>query len=136
MRLIEDPDIPPRLDVTSLIDVTFSILAFFILSTLFLAQNLGVSVNLPKADTANVQKSVRISLSIDKSGQIYFNKQKTNLTALESKVKTTQKQYQGKEIVVLIQADSAVPHGQVVAVMDNLRKINGIKMAIATGKKE
>lgn len=134
MRLIEEPDHPPRLDVTSLIDVTFSILAFFILSTLFLAQNLGVPVNLPKADTANLQKSVRVTLSIDEWGQLFFNKKSIDQSALETQITTIQQQYKGKEVVVLIQADRAVPHGKVITVMDRLRKIAGIKMAIATTK--
>jgi biopolymer transport protein ExbD len=134
MRLIDEPDSPPRLDVTSLIDVTFSILAFFILSTLFLAQNLGVPVNLPKADTANLQKSVRVALTIDQNGQLFFNKERIDPAILEARIKSTQQKYKGKEVVVLIQADRAVAHGQVVTVLDRLRKIAGIKMAIATSK--
>lgn len=132
MRLIEEPDLPPRLDVTSLIDVTFSILAFFILSTLFLAQNLGVPVNLPRADTATLQKSVRVAVSINPQGELFFNQEQIPITQLEQRIVTSKKQAQGQELVVLIQADEATPHGRVVDVMDRLRQIQGIRMAIAT----
>lgn len=135
MRIPEEPDNPPRLDVTSLIDITFSILAFFILSTLFLAQNLGVTVNLPQADTASVQKAVRVVLSIDSTGKMFLNKQAIASADLETKLTGIIQQNRGQEVAVLLQADEKLTHGQVVAVMDRLRKIKGLKLAIATAPK-
>ncbi len=135
MRIPEEPDNPPRLDITSLIDITFSILAFFILSTLFLAQNLGVSVNLPQADTASVQKMVRVALSIDSTGKMFLNKQAIASADLETKLTGIIQKNRGQEVVVLLQADEKLTHGQVIAVMDRLRKIKGLKLAIATAPK-
>jgi len=135
MRIPEEPDNPPRLDVTSLIDITFSILAFFILSTLFLAQNLGVTVNLPQADTASIQKMVRIVLSIDSTGKMFLNRQGIASADLETKLTGIIQQNRGQEVAVLLQADEKLTHGQVVAVMDRLRKIKGLKLAIATTPK-
>ena len=135
MRIPEEPDNPPRLDITSLIDITFSILAFFILSTLFLAQNLGVTVNLPQADTASIQKMVRIVLSIDSTGKMFLNRQGIASADLETKLTGIIQQNRGQEVAVLLQADEKLTHGQVVAVMDRLRKIKGLKLAIATTPK-
>ena len=135
MRIPEEPDNPPRLDVTSLIDITFSILAFFILSTLFLAQNLGVTVNLPQSDTASIQKMVRVVLSIDSTGKMFLNRQGIASADLETKLTGIIQQNRGQEVAVLLQADEKLTHGQVVAVMDRLRKIKGLKLAIATTPK-
>ncbi len=135
MRIPEEPDNPPRLDITSLIDITFSILAFFILSTLFLAQNLGVSVNLPQADTASVQKAVKVVLSIDSAGKMFLNKQVIASADLETKLTEIIQKNRGQEVVLLLQADEKLTHGQVIAVMDRLRKIKGLKLAIATAPK-
>jgi biopolymer transport protein ExbD len=135
MRIPEEPDNPPRLDITSLIDITFSILAFFILSTLFLAQNLGVTVNLPQSDTASIQKMVRVVLSIDSTGKTFLNKQAIASADLETKLTGIIQQNRGQEVAVLLQADEKLTHGQVVAVMDRLRKIKGLKLAIATTPK-
>jgi biopolymer transport protein ExbD len=135
MRIPEEPDNPPRLDVTSLIDITFSILAFFILSTLFLAQNLGVTVNLPQADTASIQKMVRIVLSIDSTGKMFLNRQAIASGDLETKLTALLQQNRQQEVVLLLQADENLTHGQVVAVIDRLRKIKGLKLAIATTPK-
>jgi len=135
MRIPEEPDNPPRLDITSLIDITFSILAFFILSTLFLAQNLGVTVNLPQADTASVQKAVRVVLSIDSAGKMFLNKQAIASADLETKLTGMIQQNPRQEVVLLLQADEKLTHGQVVRIMDRLRQIKGLKLAIATAPK-
>jgi Biopolymer transport protein len=135
MRIPEEPDNPPRLDITSLIDITFSILAFFILSTLFLAQNLGVTVNLPQADTASVQKAVRVVLSIDSAGKMFLNKQAIASADLETKLTGMIQQNPQQEVVLLLQADEKLTHGQVVRIMDRLRQIKGLKLAIATAPK-
>jgi biopolymer transport protein ExbD len=59
MNLPKDPEIPPQINILPLIDVVFSLLTFFILSSLFLSSPEGVPVNLPAqsdfepADTDN-----------------------------------------------------------------------------------
>lgn len=52
MRLPEEPDLPPQINIVPMIDVIFAILTFFILSSLFLTRLEGIPVNLPKAGTA------------------------------------------------------------------------------------
>jgi biopolymer transport protein ExbD len=40
-----------------------------------------------------------------------------------------------QQAVVVIHADEKVEHGQIVRVMDDIRKIEGVKMAIATKRR-
>jgi biopolymer transport protein ExbD len=134
MRLPEEPDTPVFINITSLIDVTFSILAFFILSTLFLAQNLGLSVNLPKANNAKALKSIKVALTIDKAGKIALNKKAIALEEIPPKLKEFVSKSQGNDVVVSLEADEDTRHGNVVTVIDKLRGIDGIKMAIRTQK--
>jgi biopolymer transport protein ExbD len=134
MRLPEEPDTPIFINITSLIDVTFSILAFFILSTLFLAQNLGLSVNLPKTNNAKALKSIKVALTIDKAGKTALNKKAIALEEIPLKLKEFVSKSQGNDVVVSLEADEDTRHGNVVTVMDKLRGIDGIKMAIRTRK--
>jgi biopolymer transport protein ExbD len=134
MRLPEEPDIPVFINITSLIDVTFSILAFFILSTLFLAQNLGLSVNLPKANNAKALNSIKVAITVDKSGKVALNKKAIALEEIAPKIKEFVSKSQGNDVVVSLEADEDTRHGNVVTVMDKLRGIDGIKMAIRTQK--
>ncbi|MEQ8385694.1 MAG: biopolymer transporter ExbD [Coleofasciculus sp. A1-SPW-01] len=59
-----------------------------------------------------------------------MNRQSIQLDGLETKVR--QLMEPNSEALVIVQADTVVDHGQVVAVMDRLREIPGAKLAIAT----
>jgi biopolymer transport protein ExbD len=131
MRLPEEPDIPPQINIVPMIDVIFAILTFFIMSTLFLNRLEGLPVNLPKAATAKVQTSASpIAVTIDQTGNISLNNRRVEINNLVDEIQTLMGN--NTEVVVTINADERVTHGQVVAVMDRLRQVQGVKLAIAT----
>lgn len=130
MRLPDEPEIPTAINIVPMIDVIFAILAFFIMSTLFLTRSEGLSVNLPQSQTAKVQPSSPITVTISSQGQIALNRKSIQLQALDSQVQ--QMIAPNQEALVVVNADKAVSHGQVVAVMDVLRRVPGAKLAIAT----
>lgn len=132
MRLPDEPEIPAQINIVPMIDVIFAILTFFIMSTLFLTRSEGLSVNLPQSQTAEVQKSSQLTVTVDAQGQISLNRQPIALEALADAVRTQIGPDQ--QSLVVINADKAVNHGQVVAVMDRLRSVPGAKLAIATQK--
>jgi biopolymer transport protein ExbD len=59
-------------DLTPLVDVLFLLLIFFMLSSSFV-QVSGISVNLPGTATSSSQGTVKLVLTVDKEGRIYFN---------------------------------------------------------------
>jgi biopolymer transport protein ExbD len=133
MRLQDEPDLPPQINIVPMIDVIFAILTFFIMSTLFLTRSEGLPVNLPKAGTAQTeQRPAQATVTIDKSGKIFLDKQVISLEQLENGVR--QKVQPQQPMMVVINADEGVNHGQVVAVMDLVRRVEGAKLAIATQK--
>ncbi|BAY30000.1 biopolymer transport protein ExbD/TolR [Nostoc carneum NIES-2107] len=133
MRLPDEPDLPAQINIVPMIDVIFAILTFFIMSTLFLTRSEGLPVNLPKAASAQQQASSEpINVTVDATGKISVNRQQVDLNVLSAQVRTLMGDKQ--EALVIINADERVSHGQVVAVMDNLRQVQGAKLAIATQK--
>ncbi|WOB45246.1 biopolymer transporter ExbD [Thermoleptolyngbya oregonensis NK1-22] len=130
MRLPSEPDPPPSINIVPMIDVIFAILTFFVLSTLFLTRSEGLPVNLPGAATADLQPQEQTVVTIDASGNLSLNRQPITLDALDAAVR--QRTDGGNSPLVVINADKAVPHGQVVAVMDRLRAIPNVRLAIAT----
>jgi biopolymer transport protein ExbD len=130
MRLPDEPEIPTAINIVPMIDVIFAILAFFIMSTLFLTRSEGLSVNLPQSQTAKVQPSSPITVTISSQGKIALNRKSIQLEALDGQVQ--QMIAPNQEALVVVNADKAVSHGQVVAVMDVLRRVPGAKLAIAT----
>jgi biopolymer transport protein ExbD len=133
MLFPEENDAPPQINIVPMIDVVFALLTFFIFSTLFLTRSEGLPVNLPQAATAKQQQQTRIAVTIKPDGQLALNKQPIQLNQLETGVRSLVQANQ--QPVVVINADEKVEHRYVVSAMDQIRKINGVKMAIATKKK-
>ncbi|KYC40935.1 biopolymer transporter ExbD [Scytonema hofmannii PCC 7110] len=132
MRLPDEPDMPSQINIVPMIDVIFAILTFFIMSTLFLTRSEGLPVNLPKAATGQAERPAQVTVTINKTGQIFLDKKPIGLEQLENEVR--QQVQPQQQVMVVINADEGVNHGQVVGVMDKVRQIEGAKLAIATQK--
>ena len=132
MRLPDEPELPTQINIVPMIDVIFAILTFFIISTLYLTRSQGLPVNLPSAKTAQSQRSTPIMVTLDQQGRIALNRKVIDINALAVEVRSLIAANQ--EVVVVLNADTQVNHGQVIAVMDQLRSVKGAKLAIATQK--
>ncbi|NMG56947.1 MULTISPECIES: ExbD/TolR family protein [Cyanophyceae] len=131
MKLLDDdPDIPAQINIVSAIDVIFAILAFFIISSLFLTRNEGLPVNLPQAQSSQVQQETRITVSVTAEGEIRVDEDGVTLETLQDRVR--QQMAQADTSLVVLNADEAIPHGQAIAIMDRLRQIENLRLAIAT----
>jgi biopolymer transport protein ExbD len=115
-----------------LMDVVFAILTFFIMSTLYLTKSEGLIVNLPKASQSQQQQQTRVNITVLPNGTLALNKNIIPLDQLETNVRSLMLATQ--QTIVIINADKAVEHGNVVAVLDQIKKIDGVKIAIATKK--
>ena len=133
MRLPTDPDRTPDINVVALIDVLFAILTFFIITSLTLTRNEGLPVDLPTASTGKSQVQTKLVVSIDARGAISLNRQPVQESDLVAKVQALIAR--DGQTLVIINADAHVEHGRVVAVMDRVRQLLGVKLAIATQPK-
>ena len=133
MRLPDEADVPAQINIVPMIDVIFAILTFFIMSTLFLTRQEGLPVNLPQASSAKqATQPARVTLTVDKAGKLFLNKEPITLDNLEAGVKA--KVEPERPLMVVLNADEGVNHGTIVAVMDKVRLVKGAKLAIATKK--
>ncbi|NJL02406.1 MAG: biopolymer transporter ExbD [Spirulinaceae cyanobacterium RM2_2_10] len=129
MRLPQEPERPFSINLVPMIDAIFAILAFVLIASLFLTRSEGLPVNLPNAVTGQIQAESQATVSIAADGSIQLNQQPVTLEQLTGAVQ--QLVVPGSEALVLVNADEQVPHGRVVVVMDRLRTIAGVKLAIA-----
>lgn len=134
MRLPEEPDLPPRINIVPMIDVIFAILVFFIVSSLYLTRSEGLPVNLPRAKTAEVQKTQQITVSLDSEGKLSIDSKPTQLDRLRTEIEKLIDTE--STTVVVVNADKVVEHGQVVDVIDRLRQIPQVQLAIAAKSSE
>ena len=132
-RRVEEPEVSPQINIVPMIDVIFAILTFFIMSTLFLGRFEGLAVKLPKAQSAKPQKVVRATVTLDSKGNLYLNKNPLQVEALPESIEALKQINQ--ELVIVLNADGSVTHDRVVTVMDQIRQVEGAKLAIATQRR-
>jgi biopolymer transport protein ExbD len=131
-RPISEPELPTPINIVPMIDVTFAILAFFIMSTLTLTRLDTLSVNLPQAQNAKPQLNSKASLTINANGDLFLNRQPIVLDQVVPAIQ--QLQQPDQNLTVVLNADRAIDYGKAVEVLDRMRQVPGVKVAIATRK--
>lgn len=117
------------LDLTSLINVFFLLLIFFMFTSSFIFQP-GIRVSLPKAITSEVIQEEGDILIITKAGRIYLGDRDISSDELSSKLRLIAK----AKGSLLIKADSDASLGKVVEIWDMCRREGVLRINIATGK--
>jgi len=126
----------PNLDLTSLIDVIFLLLIFFMVSTTFDKQAL-LKVDLPEASEVEDSTEVPDSLElvIDAEGRMFLNDQRL----IDSEARTIRaaiEQAAGskRDVPLILRADRETPHHFVVTTMDVAAQMGFSNLSIATDR--
>lgn len=114
------------INITSLIDVLFLLLIFFMISSTFLEQP-GIKLELPPAQSAVVSEQRDYILFVDKEGKMFLNQDEVVLKDLDERLKEALPNM--KDSALILKADQNVSHGTVVRVMD-VAKNTGVKKLI------
>ena len=120
-----------QINILPMIDIIFAILSFLIVSSLYLTRVDTIPIDLPKASSSVKQDNKFITISIDEIGNLFLNNKKILLEDL--KISILNLISEGSKVVVL-NADKNVSHGVVINVLDSLRSIEELKIAISTDK--
>ena len=118
-----------KIDILPMIDIIFSILAFLIISSLYLTRVETISVDLPKASNSINQNNKFVNISIDKSGNLFINKKSIEFQDLKEKVVNL---IDESKNLVILNADKNISHGFVISVLDELKSIDGLKIGLST----
>ena len=123
-----------KIEIIPMIDTIFFMLVFFMLSSLALVKLNGLPVNLPPASTALRQQANDLTITIDKTQQIFVNKQPVGVAGLAAALvdKAGGPTVELGSTSVIINADLSVPHGLVVRCIDESRRAGISHFAIAT----
>lgn len=124
----------PEVNLTSLIDVVFLLLIFFMVSTSFVKQS-QISVRLPQADnTAFIEESGKaIDVMITERGTFLINGRELINNKPETIRNALQKVSGGDSSLPLtISADANARHQYVVTAMDVAGKLGFVQISIAT----
>ncbi|MGK7909112.1 MAG: ExbD/TolR family protein [Synechococcus sp.] len=138
MRIYEEPARRADINIIPLIDIIFCILVFFILASLVLTRAEGLDVNRPSASEAEIKTQPAVTVSVTEDNQIAVNSEIVALDGLKSAVEAVlnEQTEEDENRLVLLNADLALTHGNVVAVMNELSKVSDVRLAIAAKTSE
>jgi biopolymer transport protein ExbD len=117
-----------RIEIIPLIDIMFFLLASFMMVSLSQVSMKGWKVTLPEGSSGKVQnKKDYISLSVDKEGTYYFDKQ---IIKLEDILPRLQQIYKtNPEAKIFIRGDQEAVHGNVTRMLDQIRASGFTKLS-------
>ncbi|MEE9137557.1 MAG: biopolymer transporter ExbD [candidate division NC10 bacterium] len=129
MQFSEPDEEQAGINLTSLIDVVFLLLIFFMITSTFIKVERKLDLELPVAKAAEVEQKERkpIQIEMDKRGRITLDGQLVTMKALEAKLK----EFQGKRKSAVVRADRRLKHGTVTAVLGLCRDAGIREIAIA-----
>ena len=110
------------INVTPLVDVMLVLLIIFMVTATYIA-NRGIAVNLPKAATGEDVPAKNLAFVLDKESKLYLNGEAISFDLVPGKI--AESKARGENLQALISADKETPHGNVVKLIDVIRK-NGI----------
>jgi biopolymer transport protein ExbD len=123
----------PEINLTSLIDVVFLLLLFFMVSATF--EKLGrLQVELPQAqpNVEQEQQPDRITVTVDVEGQCFVNERElvnADIETLKRALVTVAGER--RDLPVVISADGRAPHQAVVTVMDAASQVGLARVSFA-----
>lgn len=128
MQVRPNEDIVSDINIVPFVDVVLVILIIFlVISPTFIKP--GFDINLPQARTAKKPENVKVVLSIDIEGIFYINQKPVEEKELNERLKKMAKT--NKDMKAVIAADKDVAHGNVIALIDLVRKAGVKKFAVS-----
>ncbi|MFU8769286.1 MAG: ExbD/TolR family protein [Desulfotignum sp.] len=117
--------------LTSLIDIVFLLLIYFLLTTNFIVEE-GIQIKLPHAAASAPQIKQEITVFVDQEGNAYMSDQKIPIDQLYTRLK--EKIGNDPDRLVIIKADKAVILNRAVKVMDIAKAAGAARLSLATEK--
>ena len=117
--------------LTSLIDIVFMLLIYFLLTTNFMVDE-GIKIKLPQAKASAPQTQEEITVYVDKEGRAYLMNREIPLSTLFTELK--KRIGDDEDRLVVIKSDRAVILNKVVKVMDIAKAAGAGRLCLATEK--
>ena len=129
-----DDDLPAisGINMTPFVDVVLVLLVIFMVTAPMLVRE-QMNVNLPKAQSGEKSASEQIAIVLDKEGIIHIQKKLVTYDQIEAEIKTLIQNNANAQAV--ISADQDAKHGDVVRIMDLVKKAGLTKFAIQIEQK-
>jgi biopolymer transport protein ExbD len=107
-----------EINVTPLVDVVLVLLLVFMITAPMMSR--GIDVTLPVADQPQIDPEDRLTVTVNAKRQVFIGDRPVNLVLLEDRLRGMLDGRTSK--VVYLRADEALRYGDVIAVVDKMKK--------------
>ena len=133
MQFLTKPKRRIIINITSLIDVLFLLLIFFIVSSTFLEQP-GMKLDLPRAQEQQAVRMEGYTVFITTDERVFLNEERVSLADLPERLEGIAPETEEQGLI--LKADENVRYGLVVEVMDIAKRSGIVKLVVATEPKD
>ena len=124
----------PTFQMTSMMDIIFLLLFFFITTSIFSQWEYEVNITLPSAKSGKVPDRLpgEIIVNITKDGRVSVNQQDLTLEALKSRLDRLAHYFPGQPVV--LRADKETRYNDLIKVVDTCRRADIWNFSLATSE--
>ena len=117
-----------EINVTPLVDVILVLLIISMVASPMLQR--GINLDLPATETATEIEEARVVVSVDRDARIRINDRPVHVELLTERMRTLATNRPDE--TVFLQGHKGLPYGEVLGVMDRIRKAGVTKVALVT----
>ncbi|MFA6233417.1 MAG: biopolymer transporter ExbD [Bacteroidota bacterium] len=133
IQLTQDNKLMTIFSYSSLTDIVFLLLVFFLLTSSFIVTE-GIKVTLPQADNTTTSEQEQLVVALLNDGRIFLNNVEVAEAmfpaALKERLTNPEKQ------VIVLSSDADVPLERAVYVMDEAKGLGATRFFISTTRKQ
>lgn len=115
------------INVTSLVDVSLTLLIIFILIAPMIKH--GIEINMPRVSASGIELEGQAVITVDEEERIFFNERRISFEDISPRLG------EGAPRIVYIQADKSVPYGAIIEIMGEIRRAGIDNIGIVTEPK-
>ncbi|MDY6879003.1 MAG: biopolymer transporter ExbD [Desulfatiglans sp.] len=131
LQINRRPPYQVQVPLTSLIDIVFLLLIYFLLTTNFMVEE-GIKIKLPQANASAPQTEEVITVYVDQKGRTFIGGTEIPLERLFDRLK--EMIGDKRESLVVVKADRSVILNEAVRVMDLAKAAGAGRLCLATEK--
>lgn len=128
MRARRRPRAAGEINLSPLIDMTFILLIFFMVTTTFV-RDAELGIQRPGAASAEASQQRTLRVSLDRAGRVFVDARPVRAWMLQSRVRALLQRNPIKKVVVV--ADRRVDTGRLVDTVDQCRLAGAAEVAVA-----
>jgi biopolymer transport protein ExbD len=131
--LVEGAPCIVKINVTPIIDVAL-VLVIILLVTAPILSVADLDIQLPTAHTRGAEDDIRISVTLGPQGELAIDDKLVGMDSMAAAIRRRLEESGNDKTLVVVRADAAVTHGQIRALMHEIKSTGASRIAVATNQ--